>query len=322
MTADSGRVLAGTWSALGSNAVRQMAAIPVPVPIQVGARLALDADGARHLLIPTALPERGWSQFDSPLRDAVRTLVFGEHTDIYLDVRCTDAGLFEVFDELILDVLAAGAGTSDAGASIDDALQRWRAMFRAMASGGFGRERRFGLFAELQVLELCAGAVGPDVIPMWAGPLGNAHDFELPNGCLEVKAVGASSTSVKIHGFAQLEQDREVDLHLLVYLLAESQTGRTLSELIASVEKQTGKGSLTAALNRIGYSPSVPDDRLGVIDTFVVRIDSRVPALNRVTVPAHVRDGIGNVEYELSLSLLDSLQEPVATSVAVAESLT
>ncbi|MDR7191010.1 hypothetical protein J2Y46_003868 [Microbacterium sp. BE35] len=310
-------MLRGDWQVLESSEVDNFASLPIRGLEAEGARLALDENGARHLLVRTGIPAREWSEADSPLKDAVRTLTFGGVRESFLDVRCATPRLFDVFDELVLDVLEASAGTADPGAAIDRSLGQWRAMFRAMSVGAFGKNRRYGLFAELTVLSACVEHIGASAIQMWTGPLGRPHDFELPNGCLEVKAVASTSTDVTIHGFGQLAIDRAT-LDLLVFSVAESADGSTLAEMIRSIETRVGAGALTAALARIGYATPGPDERLVITDSFAIRVTGQLPALTVETVDASALTGISHVEYAIPLALLTEHADarPVAALIA------
>jgi hypothetical protein len=313
-------ILRGDWQVLESSTVSNLASLPITGLEPEGARIALDEADARHLLIRTALPTRSWSEIDSPLKDAVHALTFGGVRHNYLDVRCADRRLFDVFDELILNVLEMSRGALDPGAAIDESLSQWRAMFRAMTTITFGKERRYGLFAELIVLEACVQQAGARALDMWTGPLGNPHDFELPSGCVEVKAVGATSNDVTIHGFRQLQVDRKV-LQLLVYKVAESSQGRKLTEIIASIESRVGAGALTAALERTGYAASAPDERLIVADSFAVLVDERLPALTGRTVDSLSFNGISRVEYDIPLSVLAQVAEATPTSAVIGKAM-
>lgn len=312
-----GRTLRGDWQVLESIATAGLASLPLADFEAEGARIASDESGARHLLVRTSLPSRSWSQIDSPMKDAVHTLTFGGVRENYLDVRCASTALFEVFDALIADVLEASRGAADPGRAVDVSLSQWRAMFRAVSSGAFGKDRRYGLFAELKVMESCVDQIGDAAVGMWTGPLGRPHDFELPAGCLEVKAVGATSTDVTIHGFGQLLPDGD-PLDLIVLTIGESATGQTIAELIASIESRVGVGGLSAALARTGYEGSAPDERLVVMDSFAVRVDERVPALTVRTVDSETLSRLTHVEYDVPLALLAQLAAPEPTSAVIA----
>ncbi len=314
---DGRQLLAGSWHAFGDSPPVSMSSLPLERYDNLGARIAVDPDRNRHLLVPTGLARRAWTEIASPVRDCVRTLTFGDSTRAYLDVRCDESQLFDVFDELIVDVLDAVSDAPDPGESVDVALARWRAMFRAIAGTRFGRARRFGLFAELLVLERAVAISGSDALKHWTGPSGGSHDFELPRACLEVKAAGAESAYITIHGFAQLDQDRDVPLDLVVYILAESAGGRTIGELISAIEVELGSGALQAHLGMLGYGTSTLDDRLSVIDSFAVRVDERIPALSSRTVAAGVREQIRRVDYDLSVADLSLLKDARSTAAVV-----
>ncbi|HEY9265302.1 MAG TPA: PD-(D/E)XK motif protein [Mycobacterium sp.] len=315
--ADERSILAGSWHVLSTSQPTSLSALRLDSHGHLDARVAVDIEGARHLLVPTSLASRPWSQVDSPLKDAVRDLVFGPSSANYLDVRCTDQALFDVFDELVLDVLDAAADAMDVGAAVDAALVRWRALFHAVSGTGFGRERRFGLFAELLVLEAAAATIGPDAVRCWTGPSQQSHDFEMSNACLEVKAVGSASKAITVHGFGQLEEHHGRPLHLLVYTLVESPDGRTIEQVITSIESIVGGGALRENLSRVGYVPSTTE-RLAVDRAFVVTVDARVPVLSDRTVAALPRSAVRRVDYDLLLSTLENVKSDSSTSAIIA----
>ncbi|NMF28497.1 PD-(D/E)XK motif protein [Cellulosimicrobium aquatile] len=315
--ADERSALAGSWHVLSTSEPTSLAALRLDSHGDLDARVAVDNEGARHLLVPTSLASRPWSQVDSPLKDAVRDLVFGPSSANYLDVRCTDPALFDVFDELVLDVLDAAADATDVGEAVDAALARWRALFRAVSGTGIGRERRFGLFAELLVLEAAVATSGPNAVRCWTGPSQQSHDFEMPNACIEVKAAGSSSQAITVHGFGQLEEHDGRPLHLLVYTLVESPDGRTLEQVITSIESVVGNGALREHLSRLGYVPP-SSERLAVDRAFVVTVDARVPVLSDRTVDALPRSAVRRVEYDLSLCALERVKSDISTSAVIA----
>lgn len=314
---DGRQLLAGSWHAFGESPQVSMSSLLLERYDNLGARIAVDPDRNRHLLVPTGLARRAWAEIASPVRDCVRTLTFGDSTRAYLDVRCDESQLFDVFDELIVDVLDAALDAPDPGESVDATLARWRAMFRAISGINFGRARRFGLFAELLVLEQALQNSGPGALKSWTGPSSGSHDFEFPQACVEVKAAGIESGTITIHGFAQLDEHRDVPLDLVVYILAESVGGRTIGELVSAIEAELGSGALQVHLAKLGYSTSALDDRLSVIDSFAVRIDGSVPALSSRTVPVGVRDQIRRVDYDLSIADLSLLRDARSTAVVV-----
>lgn len=314
---DDRQLLAGSWHAFGDSPTASMSSLLLERYHNLGARIAIDRDRNRHLLVPTGLEVRAWTEIASPVRDCVRSLSFGDSMRPYLDVRCDESQLFDVFDELIIDVLDAVVDVTDPGASVDVALARWRAMFRAISGSKFGRARRFGLFAELLVLEQAIINLGSEAVECWTGPSGGSHDFEFPRGCLEVKAAGADSANITIHGFAQLDQDRDVPLDLMIFVLAESAEGRTIGEVVSAIEATLGSGALQVHLAMLGYGTSTLDDRLSVIDSFSVRIDASIPALSSRTVAAGVRDRIRRVDYDLQVADLSLLKDSRSTAAVV-----
>ena len=68
-------------------------------------RLAVDAAGGRHLLVPVGKEEKLLDSDGANLGAKIRTLIFENHPGRFLDIFCLDPALHDEFDEVVLDVL-------------------------------------------------------------------------------------------------------------------------------------------------------------------------------------------------------------------------
>ncbi len=205
------------------------------------ARLAVDADGHRHVLVPRpTFAKEGRLVRTGGVDVTVRHLV-GENDApvVYLDLTCTRPDLQEIFTALAADVCEHLAGaTAEPQGVILDVLARWRALLEVGADA-WTRARCAGLFAELSVvgrlLELDAGAVD-----WWSGPLGEAHDVRGPGGAIEVKATaGREGRKVRIHGINQLESPVDGPLFLAwMRLVEDADEGMTMRQRIDQVRSR------------------------------------------------------------------------------------
>lgn len=302
-------VLAGSWQVLSPPKGHGMTFLPMPDMVVSDVHLALDAEGFRHLLVPTRVNARTRPQEDSPLDDTIRTYRIGHSSGTYLDLRCTRAELYDVFDELILDVLGAAQGATDLGAAVDDALVRWRTMFRAVQQVSLGLTQQHGLFAELSILERLVDINAREALSWWRGPFREPHDFALPRADVEVKAVSPSSREVVFHGLAQLQPSGDRPLAVALLEVVEAQNGRRLDELAASLEVTLGAGALDAHLAASGYPRALRTARFAVTNASFLHVRADFPAITAATLGQERSSSIQRIEYAVKRSALTGFAE-------------
>jgi hypothetical protein len=297
----SAGAIRGAWAVLDRPVGEQLATLPLELLEDTDIRLGIDSADLRHVLVELEGDPPVLAVSTSNLSVSTRSIRFASGDSRYLDVACLDPDLNDLFDELTSDVLSAAVDGDGPAVQVVAALSRWRLLFKSRSQ--MARESVLGLFAELHVLRVALEIKAELDLATWTGPLRFSHDFEFPRGCLEVKAVGATSAAVRIHGLDQLETHDSRPLFLSVLSIEESPDGLTIDELIGDVRATTTwpdvLDSLLANVRPIGSS--VPAYKLAVASTHTVSVDMQLP---RMTSDSHGLDGISRVEYDLDLAVL------------------
>lgn len=206
-----------------------------------------------------------------------------------LDVSSADDQIFEVFFGLLRSVAhRVQVERADPLEAVEMAFEE---VLRVGSRLGIMSDaEQHGLFGELIVMERLLLSVPSFDLACWTGPARDSHDFRFAGRELEVKSrMGAERTHF-VHSMRQLQGSPDHDLYLLSILLAESDSGATLPDLVARVRNQ-----LPPPLHRefaeklAGYTPTRgyrDDDAIYYHQKLVLRgrlllvpIDESVPAL-------------------------------------------
>lgn len=122
--------------------------------------------------------------------------------------------VFYAFADKVVEFLDknAEARISDVAAL----LARWRNFFSGSSEFSIDSHTEIGLLCELEVLlQLLEDGV-PQAVETWYGPLGDRHDFVLPDAVLECKASESSERMIlTVHGAQQLEPVEGKPLQLI-----------------------------------------------------------------------------------------------------------
>jgi hypothetical protein len=255
----------------------------------------------------------------STLSVTARKLAFGPESGTFVDLSCVEPELFSQFDEVIIDVLENVRGSDHPGVVAIETVARWRRLFHSRLLRGLGAQAKIGLFAELSVLLALSDSVRPVPVDWWRGPLREPHDFELPGRCLEVKAIGADSDAIRIHGFEQLDRHDARPLDLLLVKVTEDPEGATIADVVDQLRTRVSSpADLKARLSSAGWqiNSEVPDtDTYTVEELLRVAVDASTPRL----VPASLRDGTipdGIVDMTYRLDVATLLPHAAGTSLA------
>lgn len=306
------RELSHSWPTLVPRSATEISTAPLslttgPAPI----RVAVDGAGARHLLIPTGDEDVTGDDAEGPLLLRIRTYTFGKVPAHHLDVSCARPDLFDLFDDVLVDILhTAESEPARPAAAARDAVVRWRTLLSTHRARRLTLVGQMAMFAELSVLDLISRDRDLD-ITWWRGPLREPHDIRLPERALEVKALGATSTEVEIHGMTQMEEPPDVPLALVLVTVIEADSGATLPELVGRITSRAGSGGETRRrLAAGGYSEADAlwyTERFDVADLAHVPIDAGVPRIVPASFgPTGAPAGIGGVTYRLAMEVLDA----------------
>ena len=286
------------------------------------------ADEAHPLRVFVGSDDIGRARFVAVLKDRPDLPVLSEAVRVERGHRTSDgrwtlvftvldAKLTSAFMSLAADLLTSTADAvteSDAMMLLGRCLSEWRRLLTAKGPRDLSQEALRGLCGELWVaLRHLSLAHDPaDVMRAWQGPLGRPQDFSFPSyGLYEVKAVGISSTRVKISSAEQLDP-QGVPMELLVLRLADATEAEnstfSLLSLIAELEARLSAESeviagFAAKLRILGVDLSRDTYKSSI---FVVRSLTRFrvgegfPGLKASALVS----GITRVRYELAINLL------------------
>ncbi|GAA0403525.1 hypothetical protein GCM10009541_53370 [Micromonospora gifhornensis] len=283
-------------------------------------RVALDAAGARHLLVPAGHQTESVDPKPAVLGLAIRQLSFGRGAITYVDVSCAEPDLFPEFDGVVTDVLEAVSDAPRPASAAVEAVLRWRRLFRSSLLRGMSRQAKIGLFAELVMLSAFVEADRGFPVQAWRGPFNDPHDFEAITRCVEVKALGAAGDGIIVHGLEQLDTHDDRPLDLVLMRVLEDPDGCSVSDLVHRLRGVVASRSdLRARLSAVGWSeqPDRPDLDMFVVDEVLrVAVDGETPRI----VPASLAlgglpDGIDNLSYRVELGAL----LPLAVGASLSE---
>ena len=273
-------------------------------------RVAVDREGARHLLVAVRPTDRKVpDDVVGALVIKRRTYAFDGVTTLYLDVECARGYLFDVFDELLADIiteLEAGGGADTALAVI----QQWRSLLAARGRQTLSQSAQRGLFAELFALSI-SQLPGSIDFAVWRGPLQEPHDILTESFAIEVKSTGEHVSSVEFHGPLQLAEPGR-PLALVIVELAEDSNGETLADLVEHLlNDATDRDLAISRLEMAGFALHNAD---AYPSRFIVRrvghlvVDQQTPRIVPESFAAGVLpDGLLYLRYGIELAVLEKL---------------
>lgn len=290
-----------------------LSGLSLPLRLSSGdVRIAVDSVGARRLLVPLGESEQMQVEpIEGPLLVDVLRYRFGDLMERFAEVACNRDDLFDLFDEVLVDVLQAlRDDPQPPGSTVSEIVGRWRALLATRGHRVLPLTAQMSLIAELHVLGLSSGT-GQVVAEAWRGPLREPHDIVFPGCAIEVKAIGATSDSVEIHGVEQLHPPG-VPLALVMVEISESADGTSLPEFadrfLSTVDDPAdGLRRLAAA----GYAPldsARYAHRFEIVSIEFTEVDETVPRI----VPSSFASGatpsgITGVSYAVDLTALAPL---------------
>lgn len=304
------RELTHSWPLLRAARYSEITTSPLPIGGQT-APLRIGVDGAvsRHLLVPLGEEDVQLETVEGVLRVELRTYTFSRVPLRYVDISCVRSDLFDLFDEVLVDVLVAVEGATDRpAATVVKVLARWRALLATRRARLLTLVGQMSLFAELTVLDLVTRDEELD-ISWWRGPNREPHDIVLAHHALEVKALGRTAAAVEIHGLHQLEPPG-MPLSLVLATVEEAEAGSSLPDLVEHVlgrvrERGRGVQLLAAAGYTLTDAERYPE-RFAVTELAHVAITEGVPRIVPASFgPAGVPAGIGGLAYTVELDALD-----------------
>lgn len=281
----------------------------------VGALLAVDHSGLRHLLIAaeveSVLPKRPTIRGMEVALDELR--VGDRPARRYFDVACKDKTMHGNFTAVVTEILEALQSDSmDVARTLDAIFDRWR-WFWGVAPDVLTGEEAVGLFGELWFLEFWLEPIDAVVLNAWTGPTGDRHDFKWAAASIEIKATRARSDGAAKHRVSRLDQLEDPDRGQL-YLFSLRATPDPIGKhsLTASVERirdtLSDEPQLLHAfderLGLLGYNPAHRqhyDTALRVVAEELYRVEDDFPRLTQDSFPSGVPNGVDDIAYTLDL---------------------
>src|SRR6266852_5442470 len=202
-----------------------------------GAVIAVDHQRRRHILLPIAKLDDGFT--DSRSRGLIvlpRMLVVEEEPSRpFLDLCSTDPAGRDAFDVIASDLvtrLANGVPPVDAATAV---LAKWRRFWSTAPGEGLTPEEIRGLFGELWFLLVWLLPHGVDQSRHWVGPRGARNDFQWDGLSIEAKATNSVRGHIhRINGIDQL--DPPDGGALLLYSLRVREEPASANSLITLIE--------------------------------------------------------------------------------------
>lgn len=227
----------------------------------------------------------------------------------FLRLRCDSPQLVRAFLRFLEEVRRKMEDEElDAPRAVSRAAGDWRRLL-SLAVVEQPREKLVGLFGELKALESLVQMYGPDALAWWAGPDGDRHDFHGGRATLEVKTTtDLGRDQVTIHGLDQLDPVAGSAAGVLLMEVESSPDGESVDDLVgALVEAGVPEEELLARLNKVRYMPgnaANDEAKFGVVGRRAWRVTDESPGLRRSQVPERLLDGVEDVRFRFSLSLL------------------
>ena len=283
------------------------------VPLYIATNSSTNLDGL-ILEIPTqSVDPSALSERSKGLELTSERLTPGRSGTTRLILALTEPTFRDVFRALCTDLVSSLSGLTNldhAAGEFSRRLKRWQRFLQSHGAGGLSEAACLGLVGELVVLrELLMGASDPArAVEAWTGPDGEARDFTLPEGDIEVKATGNPSPSEI--GISSLQQlDTQTGRRLIVFhivALRNPSAGMTLPELVEDVA-ELSSDAIALFRDRLltaGYLEEhsglyhLPRYQIAAQEAYEVASD--FPTLTSANVPA----GVTRAAYEVSLSAI------------------
>jgi hypothetical protein len=234
-----------------------------------------------------------------------------------LPLMLVDLKARDIFAQLAADITSTAVGEETADAMLSGILSRlalWR-RFLQNRTGKMSDEEIRGLIGELSVLGDLLLTKGVDFcLDAWMGPLGELHDFRLPNHRIEVKSwCNDSLPRIFISNPNQIVADEACPVWIAaVQISKDEKAGRTLSEWVGPLTKSMDASqkefyhSLLADYGFLAAQSELYTDRYAVIETVFYAVTRSFPRIDPEAIPL----GISSVKFAIELNAIVSHRKP------------
>ena len=232
----------------------------------------------------------------------------------FIDLSCNIMGYMEEYTEVVREIAEAVLKKKKTPlVAITQIINNWISFWGAQSKQTLTEEQQIGLICELIILnELCE--LNPNTaLDCWIGPLGGKHDFNFTDWSLEIKGTRMSGKTHTINGIEQLSSEGNKRLAFVSFLLANSQSNKSLSlpSLIESIIEKHFKErpALIIKLNKllasVGYSPvhrvEYEKYRIEVVEASLFEVNKDFPKLTPDMLIAPLNSRITAIRYNISL---------------------
>jgi hypothetical protein len=234
-----------------------------------------------------------------------------------LPLMLVDLKARDIFAQLAADIASTANEEETVSAKLATILNRlalWR-RFLQNRTGKMSDEEVRGLIGELSVLGCLLASRGVDTcLDAWKGPLGELHDFRLPNQRIEVKTWSNDSLPrIFISDPSQIIFDDARPVWIAAVQMAKSETtGRVLSEWVEESAKSMDTSqkelyeSLLADYGYLSAQSELYADRYAVIETVYYVVTASFPRIDPKVIPP----AICSVKYAIDLNAIASHARP------------
>lgn len=292
-----------------------MPSFPLQISTEAGpARLAVGTADEPRLLLPLAAGEDFPDIGDTPgllLLDIV-LLTKGKPVR-FVDMTCRDAGLEDVFRDLVSSILKRIGEKASVSDAVEGAVREYRALLKRRTQSAATLEKVLGLLGELYVLNQLLD-IAPAAESTWMGPSGARHDFRRAEMAMEVKTSIRSQTStVEISGLQQLQAPSEGKLLLAALFVEADPAGvitvpRLVDSILTKAQDVARVGSILASAGYDLEAPKPFEQFAFSLSSFdLYRVEGDFPRLTSEDLKGTALPlGVSQVTYRLDLAAAQS----------------
>lgn len=233
---------------------------------------------------------------------------------LMLMFRLLDSRQRDIFHQLCIDIVAAGAAARTESEAVELAVARtwrWHHLLRGGTGGRLSEDEQKGVIGELLVLErhLLPCLSPADSLAAWRGPLGAPKDFEVGRIGIEAKARrGAATPYVLITSEHQLDGEgcdllflHVVDLSRapegVVHAFTVSDAARRVSDRMKFDNAATERYESLLAAAGFRWEDDYSDFKWVEGPSRIYRVTDGFPRVSAM----EIATGVSNVRYSVSL---------------------
>lgn len=233
---------------------------------------------------------------------------------ILLNLVLVDRQFKDVFDTLVLDILAAVISESDVKVILkiySNRLIKWQSLFERFKQQGLTPEEQRGLFGELFFMRqfLKANTDYKNLVISWVGPEKQIRDYQFGNWSVEVKTTHGNN-----HQKVQINSERQLDITNLEFLFlnhlsleVRQQSGESLNQIVDSVTDMIS--SDFEALNQFKrklieagffdhHRQMYSENGYFIRQDDYYQVENQFPRIEE----SDIRNGVGDVKYSIIVS--------------------